>query len=319
MSLLNQLRKNLGPLKCKLLDEWPYRGKVRSIPGMRARFKPLLAKLAPLPPFKENIYEIHMLCGTRDADMGIWASWSIMRFLNGCSRLYVHSDGTLTSEDEAAWRKIIGEVIVIRREQSDAKAGEMLGAETKHLYHWRNTNWASIQLVDAHLFGDAPNLLIMDSDVLTFSKPDEVIKALTSRSPKVVWCRDLLNAYSASPEILREVTGVTVVERLCAGFLVTPRFKIADFLEIDRHMSAIDKDPRTEVNHFWSCQTYYALIAAGYPDSGELPEQYSNIASKTPASQVLRHFVGVPRVRFRYFTEGLPKLAKAGPSPNNRP
>lgn len=315
MNPIKLLRKKLGPVKRVVLDEWPYQGRMKRIPEIRSGFRPLLDKLEPLPPFRENLYEIHMLCGKRDLDMGIWASWSIMRFLDGCAKLYVHSDGSLTAEDESIWRKIIGEIVVVNRHESDRTVEAALGSTTKHLYKWRCGNWASAQLVDVHFFGEAPTLLIMDSDVLTFSTPKEVVDALTSPNPRFAWCRDLRNAYSATPEILAEVTGRNLPPRLCAGFLVSPRLKPADFLELDRQMELIDQDPRVEINHYWSCQTYYAMIAAGFDGSQPLSDLYSNTDGKTGAGQVLRHYVGIPKVRFRYFTEGLPRVIRDSQKP----
>ena len=182
MGAMANLRKKLGAIKCVVLDQWPYRGRVKSIPKVREQYRPLLDQLPPLPPFRENRFELHMLCGHRDTDMGIWASWSIMRFLDGQSRLYVHSDGTLTDEDASRWRKIIGEVVVIDRKESDATVERALSTNTTHLYPWRCSNWASAQLVDIHFFGEAPSMLILDSDVLTFSKPQEVINALDANT-----------------------------------------------------------------------------------------------------------------------------------------
>ncbi|MES2660450.1 MAG: hypothetical protein V4689_17630 [Verrucomicrobiota bacterium] len=308
MSAFRNLRKKLGAIKCVVLDEWPYRGKMKAIPAVREEYRPLLAGLPPLPPFRENRFELHMLCGHRDTDMGIWASWSIMRFLDGRARLYVHSDGTLTDDDADRWRKIIGEVVVIDRKESDATVEKALGAATTHLYPWRCSNWASAQLVDIHFFGDAPTMLILDSDVLTFSKPQEVIDALSASPPRFAWCKDLRDAYSATPEVLHEITGARVPARLCAGFLVCPRLGIEDFVKLDEQMRKIDNDPRVDVGHFWSCQTYYALVASRFPGSARFSDSYSNTDCKTSSQQVLRHYVGIPKVRFRYFTEGLEKI-----------
>ncbi len=311
MTAFTSIRQKLGSIKCKIVDEWPYRQRVKEIPEQRAKFRPLLGKLPSLPSFVENRCELHMLCGHRDVDMGIWASWSIMRFMAGQARLYVHSDGSLTAEDEKFWRGIIGEVIFINRQDSDLKIEQALAAKTTHLYPWRCTNWASAQLVDVHFYGDAPNLLILDSDVLTFQPPLEVIEALTGSEREFRWCLDLRNAYSGSNEVLREVTGLEMVSKLCAGFLVSPRLDMDDFLALDEQMKRIDADPRLSVGHFWSCQTYYAIIASGLPGSRPLPETYSNSAGKTTSQQTLRHYVGIPRVRFRYYTEGLARIVKS--------
>jgi len=310
MISLGHLRKRIGKVKAVVLDQWPYRGKVRGIPANRDRYRPLVRKLPPLPPFHGNVYELHMLCGHRDVDMGIWASWSIMRFLEGKARLYVHSDGTLTAEDEAFWKEIIGEVVVIDRKESDATVEKALKEKAPQLYPWRCSNWASAQLVDVHFFGEAPVFLIMDSDVLTFFRPEEVVEALTASTPRFSWCMDLRDAYSASPQELFEITGRRIPRRLCAGFLVTPRLGMEDFLTLDKDMAAIDADPRVSVGHFWSCQTYYALVASRFPGSAPFSPIYSNTAGKTDDGQILRHYVGIPRVRFRYFAEGLARLTR---------
>lgn len=309
MSAIRQLRKKLGAIKCKVVDQWPYRGRMRAIPEIRAKYRPMLDTLPALPEFTGCDYELHMLCGHRDTDMGVWASWSIMRFLSGRARLYVHSDGTLTKEDEAFWKRIIGEVVVIDRAESDAVVEKALAADTRYLYPWRCSNWASAQLVDVHFFGEAPTLLIFDSDVLTFSKPEEIIAALTAPVPRFSWCLDLRDAYSGTPQLLREVTGREMPPRLCAGFLVSPRLGKEDFLTLDRDMAKIDADPRVSVGHFWSCQTYYGLVASRYPGSAPFSAIYSNTDGKTSDNQVLRHYVGIPKVRFRYYTEGLARLA----------
>lgn len=311
MSAIKYLRQKLGPIKCAVVDEWPYLKRMKEIPKVRAKYRPLLEKLPPLPPFVENQCELHMLCGHRDVDMGVWASWSIMRFMDGRARLYVHSDGSLTEEDEKFWKGIIGEVVFISRQDSDRKVEQALASKTTHLYPWRCTNWASAQLVDVHFYGEAPNLLILDSDVLTFQPPTELIEALGKSAREFRWCLDLRDAYSATPEVLQEVTGIRMPPQLCAGFLVSPRLGIEDFLALDEQMKRIDADPRVSVGHFWSCQTYYGIVAGGLPGSRPLPDTYSNSAGKTTDRQVLRHYVGIPRVRFRYYSEGLARILKS--------
>jgi hypothetical protein len=163
-----------------------------------------------------------------------------------------------------------------------------------------------------HFFGDAPAILIMDSDVLAFQRPVEVMNALTAARPGFAWCRDLRNAYSAEPGLLCEITGVSMPERLCAGFMVCPRLNLGDFMELEAHLDAIHRDERIQLNHYWSCQTYYGLLASRRVGAGILPETYDNTAGRTGPRQVLRHFVGIPRVRFRYFSEGLPRVLHGG-------
>jgi hypothetical protein len=306
-SVLKRLRKRAGKIKAVVLDRWPYMAAVAKIPQMRKELRPLVDRLPVIVSGSEVRYELHMLCGHRDIDMGILASWSLMRFLDGKGRLIVHSDGSLDAEDERRWRAVVGRLDLVSREESDRAVAEAL-SDTRELHAWRTSNWASAQLVDAHLFGDAPTMLILDSDVLVFEKPEAVLAALDQRPPRFAWCEDLRNAYSGEIGTIHEITGVTIPPKLCAGFLVSPRMTKADFQRLDDQMVAIRQDGRLEVGHFWSCQTYYALLAAAFKGSAVLPMEYRNTNGKTSPTQILRHYVGIPSVRFRYFTEGTRKL-----------
>lgn len=151
-------------------------------------------------------------------------------------------------------------------------------------------------------------MLIMDSDVLVFEKPLEVLARLEESPGRLSWCKDILDAYSGPTSLLKEITGICPPARLCAGFLATPRFSQADFEELNRWMLMIKQDNRIEVGHFWSCQTYFALLCSRYPRSEILPADYDNTMTRTAPGQIMRHYVGVPRVRFRYFTEGCKRI-----------
>jgi len=305
--VLKQLRKRAGKIKSIVLDRWPYAAAMAKVPRRRQELRGLVDRLPAIVPVDEVRYELHMLCGHRDIDMGILASWSLMRFLDGRGKLIVHSDGSLDAEDVHRWRAVVGRLELVSREESDRAVAEAL-SDTRELHAWRTSNWASAQLVDAHLFGEAPTLLILDSDVLVFEKPDAVLAALDERPPRFAWCEDLRNAYSGEIGTIHEITGVTIPPKLCAGFLVSPRMTRADFQRLDEHMVAIRRDGRLEVGHFWSCQTYYALLAAAFPGSAVLPKEYRNTTGRTSPTQILRHYVGIPSVRFRYFTEGTRRL-----------
>lgn len=302
-----RVRRRIGRWKSLVLDQWPYRYRMRRAQALRVRYRALLRDLPRLRTQACVTYEIHMLCGKRDLDMGIWASWSLMRFLDGEARLFVHSDGTLTEADVELWRAIVGQLVLIPREERNRVVSAGIGALTPKLHAWRCTNWASTQLVDSHFFGEASRMILMDSDVLVFSRPTEVLAAVTAKEPVVTWCNDLRNAYSASRELIKAVTGVMIPPRLCAGFMVTPRFGTDDFQAIESAMSAIAADGRISLNHFWSCQTYYALAAARRT-AVPLPPRYANSDGATAVEMPLRHYVGVPKIRFRYFTEGLTSL-----------
>lgn len=254
--------------------------------------------------------EFHMLCGQRDWKMGVLASWSIMRFFPG-SILYVHSDGTLQSEPVHEWRRIVGRLEVVPKERRDSVVRQKLSAICPRVYDWRCANWASTQLVDMHFFGNASKFVVLDSDVLCFSDPSEVRLALESADRRFMWGLDTIDAYAAPRERLESYTGMSIPVRLCAGFLVTSRFASSDYSRLESLLARLDSVNDFDLNHYWSCQTYYALMVAGDDGQhGPLPTEYAIYKGRTESRTKVRHYVGVPSIRPRYFTEGIPRLIR---------
>lgn len=306
--MIKRLRKILGPIKCLVFDQWPYRREIKRIPRLREQARQALRLLPQIKTETKsgNPIEVHMLCGERDLDMGIWASWSLFRFLDGRGRLYVHSDGSLNEGALEAWRAVIEGVVIVEKKESEARAHQLLAKSCPLLHDWGLNHWASSQLIDMHLAGRAESLLIMDSDVLCFSRPTAVLESMESKD--FAWSKDLINAYSGPLDLIQELAGVEMPRRLCAGFLAAPRLTIGDFSRLEEKLEVIHADGRLETNHFWSCQTYYAILVALKGGGTILPAQYSNRMRSGTRDQVIRHYVGIPCVRFRYFKEGLKRI-----------
>lgn len=306
--MLQPLRRLLGRAKCVIVDELPYRHEVRRIPQFREQARKSIHLLVPINILPGNPIEVQMFCGKRDLDMGIWASWSLFRFLDGRGRLYVHSDGSLDEDDLKTWRRVIEGLVVIEKMQINEQARRLLAEKCPLLNQWRTDHWASVQLIDMHLAGNADSILVMDSDVLCFSRPDAVLETIDRG--EFGWCGGVSDAYSTSVSMLHEITDVKVARKLCAGFLVSPRLEIEDFIIVERILEKIRSDGRIDWNHYWSCQTYIAILAGLRGGGTIFPPGYSNCMRRTKSRQVLRHYFGVPCVRFRYFKEGIPRICK---------
>ncbi len=276
----------------------------------RAELKEKIQQLPAVPPTKVNEIEVHMLCGNRDVDMGIWASWSLMRYIGEKATLVVHSDGSLTDVDVEMWRKVIPQIEVISRKSADERVMEILSSRAPNVIEWRSRYTTSPQLIDAHLFGSSRSIIVMDSDVIVFQKPDELMELALSEEMYFSWCADGRNSYSADPNILQEITGIKLPDRFNCGFLLTPRLSIDDYVGLNRVLGLLAKDGRVDIYRFWACQTYYALIAVGRGGLKVLPPTYTTCFGRAPRNCVARHYVGVPSVRYRMFKEGVPALLR---------
>ncbi len=72
----------------------------------------------------------------------------------------------------------------------------------------------------------------------------------------------------------------------------------------------LEKDGCVNINHFWSAQTYYAIVAASIDGSKALPDSYKVNLCDVNESTIARHYVGIPRVRPQFFLEGIVKPMK---------
>ena len=304
------LKRLLGFIKYHLLDVWPYYFEQKAIPRRREKLKQEIQILPTVPKTEVRNLEVHMLCGHRDADMGVWSSWSLMRHIADQATLVVHSDGSLTESDERMWRKVIPQMEVIPRQVADERVHELLSEKAPNVVKWRSNYKTSPQLIDTHLFGSSRSIIVMDSDVIVFRKPEELMKYASSEENRFSWCVDGRDSYSADPRIIREITGIGLPERFNCGFLLAPRLTIEDYVELDRLIGLLSKDGRIDINRFWACQTYYALIASERGGLNALPSNYTTCFGRTPKHCTARHYVGAPSVRYRYFKEGLPALLR---------
>jgi hypothetical protein len=253
------------------------------------------------------------VCGKRDLDMGILSSWSLMRHLEGKAALLIHSDGSLAEEHAAEWRRVIPDLQIVHPDQAQvAVTNSIKGYPT--LYDWWHS-WGSSstrQVIDSHLFGDTSRILIMDSDVLCLKRPERLLTELSKDRDLYAWCDDIRSSYLAPVEILSEVAGHPVPPKLNCGFMIAPRFKAADFAFLDEQLVRI-KERGLHYKRYWSAQTLYALAASRAPNSFPLGDGYDNTAGALLPNTVIRHFVGHMAVRYRFFTEGAPRLlADAG-------
>lgn len=304
---MSRFRRAAGSLKYKVLDCWPYKFKEIYATRLRHKLRDRAFNLPQIPAPDKAEVEIHMLCGKNQLDMGIWASWSIMRFMKNAV-LRVHSDGTLRDKDNCSWQKIIPSIIIISKEEADNRATDILATACPLLYAWRCHNWCSAQVVDMHLFGESDRFVVMDSDVLCFRNPVQLQASLVLDESVYRWNRDVRNAYLADIELLNEITDLSLPEAFNAGFQLTPRFGNREFEHLEHMINLLKADGRVDTNHFWSPQTYYAMCAAIHPDAKAFPSSYSVTLGCTSDDAVVRHYVGISSVRPRYFTEGLPKI-----------
>ncbi|MFA5422301.1 MAG: hypothetical protein WC374_00390 [Phycisphaerae bacterium] len=304
---LSDIKRFAGSIKYRAVDCWPYFMRVKKAKQAREQMRAALDELTPVNSSVNGEPEIHMLCGRRHIDMGIWASWSIMRFLDSAS-LYVHSDGTLEESDMRQWRRIVPDVVLVERGQADKKVEEEIKPRWPTVSSWRSSYRTSPQLVDVQLFGRAEHVLQMDSDIICFSEPTDIKSLLSVKGEIMRWHGDARTCYIAEPERLSEIIGAQMPLKFNCGFLYTNRLGQRHFDIIEASLQKIKQDGKIELSRYWATQTMYAVVAAFCNDAESLPGTYTVRTGPVKSETVICHYPGTPKVRPLYFLEGVQRL-----------
>jgi hypothetical protein len=122
---------------------------------------------------------IHTMLGQAELLMYLVAIKSFLRF-RPAARVLAHSDGSLTSEHEALLRSHIPGVRVIGTLEADERARNSLNP---FLSEWRARDASWRRVVDTELWCETPRRMIIDSDILTISRPDAVLEWVAGSGP----------------------------------------------------------------------------------------------------------------------------------------
>jgi len=308
----SRLRKILGGVKWGLIERCD-QVRYNLAQRLRQRQRPAIESLPRLPWSGRADVDVCMICGRRHLDMGIAAAWSLLRFAPDW-RLVVFSDGSLGPEDEETWRSVIPSLHVIHRQAAITETERRIGDFSLIRQMWPRNRYSS-QIVDAHLAGHSSFVLLMDSDVLCLRKPTELMHRLQSGEPRISWNEDFQNGYCAPRAELESSLGYALPERVNAGLLLTPRFGREHFEVMERVLEQIGRmmDDPDWMSHLWLAQTVYAAMVPHFPGSSMLSTDYAVISRELPRSRgpaVMRHYVSVPGVRARFFTDGITELLR---------
>lgn len=127
-------------------------------------------------------FEIHILCQKSDIWMMAWSLYSFLYF-SGLkpSAIIVHDDGSLGAADKSILTSKFGKLQVIPRKTADEKVAGLL--ENEKARHYRKHGHPLIlKLTDVFILSSAPKVMILDSDVLFFNRPEEIIKFVKGES-----------------------------------------------------------------------------------------------------------------------------------------
>jgi hypothetical protein len=169
----------------------------------------------------------------------------------------------------------------------------------------RSTNKLALKVFDfaTHLKGD--RMLLIDSDVLFFSEPVELIRRIECPGYHLnTFNEDVDTAYTVDLEDTEQILGFKVLPRINSGLALIHRQSL-DWATIEAFLAL----PGI-IGHFWRIeQTLFALCSSKFGVE-HLPKEYSVHLDGAADGKPCRHYVGA--VRHQMYREGIRKLARGG-------
>ena len=258
----------------------------------------------PIEDLTDPRVEIHVLTSRED-----WLNliWTLKSFYAASRRRYslcIHDDGTL---DEAARRELswhFPEARLIDRETADREALPTLST-CPRCRAFRETNRLAPKIFDFRHYLRCERMLLLDSDVLFFSEPRELLHRL--ESPEYLRNSvnaDVASAFTVDPSDVRSQLGLELPERFNSGLgIIHAQSLQLDWIEEFLGLPGV-------LGHPWRIeQTLFALCSARWGVE-LLPHEYRVSLKSGVSGCVAKHYVGA--VRHLMYSEGMAQLVRQG-------
>ena len=264
----------------------------------------ILAKLPKHQCQPGDDFSFHMLCQEEDVFMAEWAISSFLKYSGLCPKIIIHDDGSMTKNSIRRLESRFSNLKVLLRSEALKMLEAHQGFNKIRDFNIKGHNIV-IQLIDIFLLSDTPKVMLMDSDILFFKKPQEIINfineqtgwdALVSKQPGTY---DLMinNDYADKHQIYERQAGF-----MNSGMIL---FKKASISEV-KFYEFFNNTKKSYEDYFLGMSGWGCLISQ--LNYKFLPEDKYILKGRPTQNTIMKHFTG-PR-RYEFFAYGIEKSRK---------
>jgi hypothetical protein len=217
----------------------------------------------PMPCGETPGYEVHILTCERDRTMAFWALKSFYHYLGERPPLIVHDDGSLSPESFRLFDEHFPGCKVIPATAADDDS--RLRAALKplplcDLWRYRCDFQLAKKLFDFSIFAGEPYIIGIDSDILFFGKPSEILECASGGVPFM--SSDYQDAYDFDNALIqRAKQNFELVPRLNSG-LFGLNVDSCDFNVVERLLEACVEAAPAKRFQFWKGWLEQTMLAA---------------------------------------------------------
>jgi hypothetical protein len=292
---------SVGSMLYKLRSKY---GRGLRVAYYRDVVRPRILRTAPVSSLNDRHCEIHLLTSQQDWLNLVWALKSFYWTSGRRYGLCIHDDGTLEGDSRRELQRQFPDARLIARNEADRDVLPTLASFPRCLA-FRHTNHLSPKLFDFRHYLQSERMLLLDSDVLFFEEPTELLRRI--ESPGYVANSvnaDIASAYTVDPQDVCSQIGLAMPERFNSGLgLIHAASLRLEWIEEFLTLPGI-------LGHFWRIeQTLFALCSARFGVQ-LLPDEYRVSLRRGTDGCAAKHYIGA--VRHLMYGEGMAHLKRQG-------
>jgi hypothetical protein len=242
---------------------------------------------------------------------GIWALYSFARLTEAACQIFVHSDGSLTASDAEQLHQVLPGTRVVTRQQADQRVEPLLrDLGLCKSIRFRGSLIFALKLFDPFFFGDHSSFVLLDSDVLFFRRPDELLADLADPCQlelPSLYSRDNGDRYCLTSETLTQMLGRECIAFFNPGVVRTNR-TVLDAQRIEHYLERPEFWGTASRPHYYAELTLWAMLLTAV-GARPLPPTYAITPPLTGVLPTSGHYCGGGYPATWFYSQALPHLA----------
>ena len=249
--------------------------------------------------------EIHILCQKKDSIMLAWSLVSFIKQTGICLKIIIHDYCSFYKKTAKRLESKFPELKVLFLTEANMLINNMTNLTPKLLEHRKFGHKLIYKLVDIFLLSRTEKVMVLDSDVLFFNRPEEILKFINENPDcdSLISRHDgscdlmLLPDYSTKHDILKNEAGY-----MNSGIIFYKKDKIGD----DKLLEYFENTLREPGDYFVEMTGWASLIAQ--TKFKFLTKERYVVKGRPETNTVAKHFTS-PR-RHEFYIYGIDMVRK---------
>lgn len=272
----------------------------------RAQSHRMILNTPPLPIHPQAEIEIHSLTCENDYPDLLWCLKTFQFFAGRDINVVIHDDGSLSPQALRHLQQHLPGATVVSRQQADERIQGII-SPYQACQAFRDRLPLARRLFDFPVFATRSHFLILDSDILFFASPQEMLQRIKQKQP--FFMSDYQDGYVYPREVIAARYGVDVMPAFNTGISYLAKHMF-DYDFIERYCG--DLEQAGFQFHPWAEQTLFAMLFSRHSAGADrLPPSYGISRKGLNKQSVSHHFVN-DGSRGLFYTQGIWQLVRDG-------